>query len=219
MHLGTERDLTLSAAPAVDFLTDGTVWDHLRVETSGSPAAPADQALIGGFRDAAQEHLDGFTGILGRALITQTWVMKLARFPCGGSWSLSDFGYRMAAIEVPLPPLQSITSIVYLDRAGASQTLSASRYQVVSRGKKPSLIVPAYGEVWPVTRDQPQAVTVTFVAGYGAAAEDVPAPIRSAGLLMVSDLYQNREAQSAGYEIKPNPAVDRLIAPYRVLHA
>lgn len=42
-----------------------------------------------------------------------------------------------------------------------------------------------------------------------------PAPIRIAVLMIVADLYENREAQ-VDFEIRPNPAVDRLLFPYRV---
>lgn len=41
-----------------------------------------------------------------------------------------------------------------------------------------------------------------------------PAPIRAAVLMLVADLYENREAQ-VDFEIRPNPAVDRLLFPYR----
>lgn len=43
---------------------------------------------------------------------------------------------------------------------------------------------------------------------------DRPAPIRIAVLMIVADLYENREAQ-VDFEIKPNPAVERLLFPYR----
>ena len=42
-----------------------------------------------------------------------------------------------------------------------------------------------------------------------------PAAIKSAILLIVGDMYENREAQS-DKEIYSNPAVDRLLYPYRV---
>lgn len=216
------RALTLDTPPAVDFLEDAVVWDHLRIETTGSPAVPVDETtLIAAYRDAAQSYLDGAAGILGRALVTQTWVMKLDAFPWEG-WA-HPVGWRRnardAAITIPLPPLQSVSSVQYIDPNGVEQTLDASKYQVLQNGARPSQIAPAYDEAWPSTRDQPLAVTITFVAGYGDAASDVPSAIRSAGLLMISDLYQNREAQSVGYEMQPNPAVDRLIAPYRILYA
>ncbi|HMU15817.1 MAG TPA: head-tail connector protein [Thauera aminoaromatica] len=42
-----------------------------------------------------------------------------------------------------------------------------------------------------------------------------PAPLRVATLMIVADLYENREAQ-VDFEIRANPAVERLLFPYRV---
>lgn len=48
--------------------------------------------------------------------------------------------------------------------------------------------------------------------------DDAPAPVKSAALLMVGDLYENREAQS-DRPLTENKAFDRLLAPYRVMAA
>ena len=42
----------------------------------------------------------------------------------------------------------------------------------------------------------------------------VPSPIKSAGLLMVADLYENREGQS-DRQLYSNTTYERLLAPYR----
>lgn len=42
-----------------------------------------------------------------------------------------------------------------------------------------------------------------------------PAAIKAAILLLVGDLYENREGANV-QEVKRNPAVDRLLFPYRV---
>jgi hypothetical protein len=41
--------------------------------------------------------------------------------------------------------------------------------------------------------------------------------LKAAALLILGDLYENREAQAAGtkYQLTTNPTVDRLIRPYR----
>src|SRR4030067_860491 len=84
------------------------------------------------------------------ALITQTWELYLDAFP---AWE----------IRVPKPTLQSITSIVYTDTDGILQTLAGSMY-LVDNKSEPGRITPAFGEVWPVTRAQINAVIVRFVA-------------------------------------------------------
>jgi len=44
----------------------------------------------------------------------------------------------------------------------------------------------------------------------------VPASIKSAMLLIIGDLYENREGQIVGMSRADNPAVDRLLHFYRV---
>jgi uncharacterized phage protein (predicted DNA packaging) len=48
---------------------------------------------------------------------------------------------------------------------------------------------------------------------------DVPASIKVAVLLIVGDLYANREGQFVGVTRVDNPTVDRLLWPYRELAA
>jgi uncharacterized phiE125 gp8 family phage protein len=115
---------------------------------------------------------------LNRQLVTATWNLFLDRFPCG-----------MEPIMVPNAPLQSITSIAYVDSAGDSQTWSASAYRVgVSR--EPGRVVPVFGGTYPTTLNTIDAVAVRFVAGYGAPAA-VPQGIKDAILLLVNHWFTN----------------------------
>ena len=45
---------------------------------------------------------------------------------------------------------------------------------------------------------------------------ELKAPIMAAMLLLIGDMYANREAQTAA-ELKPNPALERLLWSYRRL--
>ena len=64
--------------------------------------------------------------------------------------------------------------------------------------------------IWPgtVTSDA-DAYPILFTANPGP----VPAPLKSAILLLVGDLYENREA--GGDALAENPTFERLIWPYR----
>lgn len=118
---------------------------------------------------------DWLEKLLWSSFCTQTWVLKADCFP--------------TRFTLPWGPLQSVSSITYVDTGGATQTLASDQYTVITNSRKPGLIVPAYGVDWPATRDVEQAVTVTYVAGYGDAATDVPEPIREAMLVAVDHLY------------------------------
>jgi len=151
------------------------VKDHIRWESAGG-----DQAQIALYMRSAVQQMDGAEGLLNRALVTQTWEMKIDEFP-------------VSTIKVPLPPLQSITSIEYIDTGGTTQTLAASKYKVlnVASPGRAGLIEPAFGEVWPTTRLEREAVIVTFIAGYGGR-ESVPEFIRHLLLFTVQDAYDGR---------------------------
>lgn len=99
-------------------------------------------------------------------------------------------------IELTGGPVQSVTSITYVDTGGASTVLDASQYQVDLYTIVPR-IRPAYGLTWPSLRSQMNAVAVRYVAGYGTPA-DVPAGLRLAIQLLAAHWHENREAVFTG---------------------
>jgi len=165
------------------------------VNTTGDPEITA---LIKTARHAAE-------GYTRRALVTQTWDLKLDSFPY---WT----------INVPKPTLQSVTSITYIDADGATQTLAADQY-LVDTSSTPARITPVFGGVWPVTRWQNNAVTVRFVAGYGLAAA-VPDGIKAWMILRVKHLFDNSDivSVSARGQIAemPRSLVDGMLDEYIV---
>lgn len=163
---------------------------HLRVDHDDE-----DQWIDGAINSALGE-LEAETG---RQFITATYTMTLGAFP--------------AVIKIPRPPLQSVTSITYIDLAGDSQTVTASDYTLVLQPDAP-YVLPSFGNAWPSTRDVPEAVTVTFVAGYGLAAA-VPQELRQALMMIVADSYRFR-GQKTEVKLMNNEAIDRLVWPHRV---
>ena len=189
--------LKLISAPAERAVSLLEAKAHLRVDHAD------EDALISIFLDAALAHLDGRDGVLGRALVTQTWELPLDAFP------------RDTVIGIPLAPVQSVTSIQYRDAAGALQTFLAANY-VLDAISEPARIDLAPGASWPGTQDVPNAVTIRFVAGYGAATT-VPPALKAAVLLLVGHLYRNREATTAEALAALPMGVDALIAPFRII--
>ena len=162
-------------------------------------AAATDDTAIGTLITTARKLAETYTL---HALVTQTWELVLDGFPTGG-------------IVVPLPPLQSVTSIKYIDTDGTEQTLDALLYSV-DDDSIPGLIVPAYGETWPTTRDEVNAVRVRFVAGFGDAS-DVPEDIKSWIKIMVGTMYDNPQGIVVGQTVMsiPRTFVDGLLDDYR----
>lgn len=149
----------------------------------------AEDRLISRLIVEAREQFDGRYAWFNRALITQTWKLSLDHFPLYCERP-EVMWMRQFSIVVPLPPLQSVGSIQYVDGDGNLQTLDPSLY-VVDTQSEPGEIAPAYGTIWPVTRWQPNAVTVVFTAGYGAATK-VPEEIKVWMKQVVAYRYDNR---------------------------
>lgn len=162
-----------------------------------------DDADIQSYLDAAIEHLDGYGGILGRALVNQTWRQDFAGF-CD-------------VMRLPLAPLVSITSVTYYDADNALQTLSAATYTSYTDARGP-VIALNYGQTWPAVYPRPNAVSVTFVAGYGAAATDVPSRIRNAIRIHVEQMYRTRGVDTAEQRY-PTMTYERLIKPFERVYS
>ena len=107
---------------------------------------------------------------------------------------------------VPVPPLQSVTSIKYLDTAGAEQTLASYTYRV-DAVREPGRIALDYGKYWPSTYPVMNAVTVRFVAGYAT----VPEPIRWALLMLINELYEQRQESIVGAIVSSAPFHVRMM--------
>jgi uncharacterized phiE125 gp8 family phage protein len=115
-----------------------------------------------------------------RVYIKRSMVMQLDRFPGGNG-----------IIRPVYSPLDSVTSIQYVDSAGATQTVDSDDYRV-DTVTEPGRIAPAFSKVWPVTRSVIGAVTVTYEAGYESIGA-VPDHIKHAVKLIVGHFYENRE--------------------------
>jgi len=121
---------------------------------------------------------------LQRRLINSVWDLVLDGFPICES-----------SLQVGYPPLVSVTSITYVDTAGATQTWSSSKY-IVDSSSAPARIALAYNESWPTTRKIANAVTIRHTSGYGTAATSIPASILHGMKLFVGHLHANRGDQS-----------------------
>lgn len=137
-----------------------------------------------------------------RQFCTATMRLTLDEFP------IATRHNPKAAIYVPRPPLQSVTSIGYVDSSGTTATLASTDY-IVDAASEPGRIMPRYGDTWPTPREQIAAVTVTYVAGYGAAGA-VPGTIRQWILARSALAYRLRES-AAEMDMKEVGHLDALL--------
>lgn len=183
-----------TAAPLTDPVTLAEAKAQCRVDHTD------DDTMLALLISAATAHLDGYTGTLGRALVTQTWRQD---FPCFS-----------AIMRIPLRPVASITSVTYYDADNAEQTLVNTVYGLFADGLG-AYVSPLPDQTYPSTYGRRDAVSVTYVAGVADTA--VPTPIKQAILLMVGHWYANREAVSEGSMSEVPMAVDALLRPYRAV--
>lgn len=162
--------IELYTAPTSEPVTVDEVKSHLRIDTDD------EDVYLGLLISAARRYAETW---LRRQLITATYKLRLDCFPC---WE----------IEVPRPPFVSVTTLKYQNTANVETTLTENTHFVKDIYREPGLIYPAYGLTWPTTYDFPNAVTLTYVAGYGDAT-DVPEEVRYGIILIVAKAYQNRE--------------------------
>lgn len=190
---------SLKTAPVAEPLTLEDAKTHLRVDGTD------EDDLIESLVQTAREYCETFTN---RAFVTQTWYWKADRFP------------YFQKIWLPRPPLTSITSVSYIDQNGNTQTWAPTTgYQLAQlTGPKAgySTLMPAYGNSWPTSRYQLEAVTIEYVCGYGLPPA-VPASILSAMRLLIGHLYENREAVVLGVNPLELPiAIPSMLAPFCV---
>jgi uncharacterized phiE125 gp8 family phage protein len=185
--------LTKITDATVEPVTVDDVKAQLRIDSTAEDAYLA--ALITVARTAAEDRLQ-------RTLLATTWRLLIDAFP--------------DAIRLPMPRVQSVASVQYVDPDGALQTLAPALYSVDS-ASEPGWIVPAWDQDWPETRAQINAVSVVYTAGYGSDRSLVPAPVRQWILLAVGEMYRARE-RGAEKPMVPHQFVDGLLDTYRVLH-
>jgi len=113
--------------------------------------------------------------------------------------------------------VQSIDGITYLDMNDTLQTMPAVNYVSDLSGLL-ARVTPKFGQVWPPTLPQIGAVTVSFTAGYGATADDVPPGLVHWMKMRIGTLYEHREevVSARGVNVTPLAFVDGLLDPYRL---
>ena len=145
---------------------------------------------------------------LRKQLITATWVKKLDRFP------------SKSFIELDKPPLNNLTDdgmgVTYVNTAGTTITLSATTAYEVATAIEPGRIRLRYQQSWPTdVRDHPDVITITYKAGYGTAATDVPENYRRAIAFLVAHHYAIREPIILGSTIAQVPWTVQSLLPNR----
>ena len=166
--------LQLVTGPTIEPVSIEECRDFLRIT--------GDDATLARLRSAVRESVEDY---LQRQLITATYDYFLDCFPPGGR----------STIEMPRPPLISVTTVKYYDTDDSQQTWTDTNYNV-DTNTEPGRIQPIESQYWPSTINDHSAVEIRFVCGYGATRDSVPETIKLAILNQIGLWYNNREGQS-----------------------
>lgn len=158
------------ADPAATPVSVSDCKAHLRILHSD------EDALITGLLNAAVAYVDGH-GVLGRAMVTQTWRQTVGQNP--------------GTVRLQMAPFQSLAAVKYFDTSGVEQTATLSDFDVFG-GADSTTVSPKPGFSWPTAQDRPDAIAIEYVAGDGDAG-DVSAGIKQAILMLVAHWYEHRE--------------------------
>ena len=180
----------VTVAPAVEPITVD------EVKTFSGIDYPDHDTLLEGFIAAVRVASEEYTG---RAFIEQTIQMKMDYWPG-------------TVVELPSPPLISVTKIVTLDEDDAETEYDSDNYYIIAQGS-PGKVVLKKSVTAPqnTTRDH-GGFLIEFKAGYGDEEDDVPQAIRSGLTVWVASTYATRKIDPKN----PPPEARTFLDLYRL---
>ena len=178
----------VTTPPAAEPVTLEFIKSFLKVDGT------SEDALIGVLITAARQQAERYCQL---AIMPQTITETFPRF--------FSYGLRLS-----ISPLVAVSAITYRDLGGDNQTLSIDVYAADNAVFPPHIYRIPYND-FPQTYAVPNAVTVVYTAGF-ANADAVPAQIKMAIALMVTEWYDNR---ADGVRTMPT-ASQILLDQYRV---
>jgi len=130
------------------------------------------EGFIGAVRNAAEEYT-------GRAFIEQTVQMKMDYWP-------------KTTVELPCPPLISVTKIATLDENDVETEYDSDNYYVITEGSPGKVVLKKSVTAPQNTVRDYGGFLIEFKAGYGSEATDVPQAIRNGLKIWVGTTYATR---------------------------
>jgi len=181
----------LITGPALEPVSLDEAKAHLRIDGDEDDAW-LTQAIV-----TARRHVESVTR---RVLVAQEWRLWLDAWP------------REGVLRVPVVPLIAVDAITVYDADGGPEVIDPESYRVDKASLPPRIRF----ETPPVAGQALNGIEIDLTAGYGDAAEDVPAPLRHAIKILVAHWHEYRGLGEAAEATTP-AGFDALVAPYRVL--
>ena len=178
--------VTVLVPPALDPVSLAEAKAFLQLDSA------FEDALVGDLVKTAAETVEHETGT---ALIARTVQQSFAAWPQGGVFTLQA------------RPLMQLIQVQRRDAAGVLSLVDPSEYYI-DQGNARMIALSSF--IPPPFTHPSEAILVDCIAGFGAAPGDVPAALRTAVLLIVRSLYDNRGQAEAGLPLRARA----LMAPF-----
>lgn len=186
--------LVLTSGPASEPVTLSEAKAHLRIDGSN------EDVLLTSLILTSRLHVEA---ALGLALINQTWMLVLDRWPADGG-----------GVDIPIQPLQAVTAVRVRDTSSAATVIAPTQYLVDIVSKPPRLV---WNNAAPPEPGRfANGIEIDLSTGFGATAAAVPAPLKHAILMLTAHWYEHRDPIEIGSVAARIPeAVNDLIQPFR----
>lgn len=178
--------LRRTVAPIVEPIQLSDAKKYLRIDHN------EEDLLIQSMIQAAREECEERTKL---SFITQTWTITFTKFPIGG-------------VELPRPPMGSITSVEYRDANDSWNNFSGYSVDLLEAPCRVYLTESA-----PQTSNLKDAWRIVYKTGYGDDSCDVPESLKNAILLKIKALYE-KEGDSKHLHDAANSILDLLKIPF-----
>lgn len=184
---------TLVTAPTSEVLSLDALKQSLRIDHT------YQDAILQSYINAATNRVDGYNGILGIALSSQQWSVRMEAF--------SD------CISLPIGPLISVDEIAYYDQTNTLRTITGSQITDLCSSFETTtgpVIELNYNEQWPNTYTRRDAVSVKWTCGHSS----VPEAIKQAIALIASSWFESGGVPEAVDFAGLPPAAKALLFPF-----
>lgn len=203
--------LQVTTAPSQEPITLQELKEHLKLDDS------QDERILRFYietaRRFAEEHM-------GRSLVSQTLTLFIDAFDelADPLWEGTKTGpylnYYKNYIDLPRPPVISVTSVSTFNDEDTESTLDSSKYYV-DNVREPARIVLRQGETFPTALRVANAIKVVYTSGYSSI-YNIPEPIRIGIMQHATHLFEHRGDMYEAQKSLPQ-SLKTLYAPY-VIH-
>lgn len=192
-------------------LAEAKRYCHVDDDLGGSPPANIEDADFLDWIVEAREYLENETG---RALVPQTFELTTNAWP--------TYGVGSPAVLLPMSPIASLGSVVYLDGSGAPITLAGSAYTLTNWSDfEPTWLYPAVDTTWPTAQGAQNAITIRYNAGYTLPTDSpndrpLPRAFKSAMRMYIHDKWRHRGEQTDEKLQDVKIGIDAVIRKYKL---